>query len=110
MQYIEIITIIISFFVIFQWLSNSLNRRIDDLRESSRKGMDDLKELFKAELDFKIRPIEIALNNHITDTNKDIKALTYRVDNIEKDLKTLTFEMKDVNTKMDEILKELRKS
>ena len=118
---VQTITIIVSFFVIFQWLSNSLNKRMDglesnlnirmdSLENNSNKRIDDLKELFRVELKAELEPINSKLNNHITDTNKDIKALTSRVDLIEKDLRVLNSKMKDLNVKMDMILKELKKS
>ena len=132
---VQTITIIVSFFVIFQWLSNSLNKRIDSLENNSNKRIDslennsnkridDLKELFRSELKAELAPINSKLNNHITDTTKDIKVLTGRVDNIEKDLKTLNSEMKNLNAKttgldvkmkgldakMDMVLKELKRS
>lgn len=47
-------------FYLFNSLQNTFNKRIDDL-----------KELFKAEL----KPINEKLDNHITDTDKKIDAL-----------------------------------
>ena len=63
-------------------LKQSLDKRFDD----QNKRFDDLRDLFRSERDLlrseleaKIKPIEIALNNHITDTTKEIKTLNNRI-------------------------------
>ena len=48
-----------------------LNKRIDDLKES-----------FNIKLDARIKPIEMALNNHITETDRKIDALDAKVTKI----------------------------
>ena len=60
---------------------NGVNRQIDVLG----KRIDDLKELFRAEL----RPINEKLDNHITDTDKKIDELR-----------------KEVNDKLDRLLEQ----
>ena len=54
------------------------------------KRIDDIKELFKAELKAELSPINQKLNNHITDTDRKIDDLSKQV--------------KEVNEKLDRLL------
>ena len=65
---------------------NGINRQIDALG----KRVDDLKDLFRAEL----APINEKLNNHITDTDKKIDALDTEIKEIRK----------EINEKLDKLL------
>ena len=76
---------LVAYFLIKQ----PLDKRIDDINkrfDDQNKRFDDLRDLFRSERDLlrseleaKIKPIEIALNNHITDTTKEIKTLNNRI-------------------------------
>ena len=82
MNVAEIIAfILVAYFLIKQ----PLDKRIDDINkrfDDQNKRFDDLRDLFKSELESKIKPVEIALNNHISDTTKEIKALSDKLDKI----------------------------
>lgn len=91
-------------FLMINWMRSDLNKRLDDqskrLEDQNRvidKRFEDLKELFKSELTAKITPIEIALNNHITDTHKEIKALNDKFNKLEEGQKEILHELKRIS-------------
>ena len=48
------------------------------------KRIDDLRELFKAELNAKLTPINQTLHNHVTDTDKKIETLQKDVSDLKQ--------------------------
>ena len=54
-----------------------------NLKNDINNSMIHLEKLFDSKLEAKIKPIEIALNNHITDTDKKIDALDAKVSKLE---------------------------
>ena len=88
MDWSYILTIIGILSVVIALFNFNVNKRIDDL-----------KELFKAEL----KPINQKLDNHITDTDKKIEKLDVKIQGLEK-------KMESVDRKTDEVLGILKKS
>ena len=94
MDFPSILTIIISVGILVigfgTFISSNLNRRLDDQNKWLDTRFNDFaksfKDYFDAKLDAKIKPIEIALSNHVTDTDKKIDALDKKVDGLDKKL------------------------
>ena len=71
----SLLSITAIFAIIMGIFTHFFNKRIDDLRD-----------LFKSELESKIKPIETALNNHITDTHKEIVNLKKAIATLDNNL------------------------
>ena len=65
--------------------------------------LNDLKELFKSELRSELRPINEKLDNHITDTTKEIQT-------IKEEIKYIKEEMKDHSREIISKIESLKKA